>query len=412
MRIVYLFQYFATPEMTGSTFAYETARRLVARGHEVHVVTSDFNRNDGRWRTSECEGITIHWCGIRYSNHLSYRRRMVSFFRFAAKSARRAAALGGHVVYASSTPLTIALPGVYASRRNAIPMVFEVRDLWPDTPIAVGALRGRMPIAAARRLELFAYRNAARIIARSPDMARGIVSTGYPADRVTVIPNACDFALFDVPSERGKLFRARYEWLGERPLVVYTGTLGLVNGVSYLARVAAEMSSIDPDVRFLIVGGGREETLVRDTARGLGVLDKNFFMMPPLPKREVPDVLSAADLATSTVIDRRALWANSANKVFDAMAAGKAFAINHEGWLADLIRQHDCGLVLPAVDHRAAAVRLATALRDRQWLRGAAQRAKELGKREFDRDRLVDRLEGVLHAAVARSDGVTRRRAA
>lgn len=413
MRIVYLYQYFATPEMPGSSFAYETARRLAARGHEVHVVTSDRQARHAGWQTAQYEGVYVHWCGIPYSNHLSYPRRLLSFLRFALKSARKAASLGGHVVYASSTPLTIALPGVYAARRNSIPMVFEVRDLWPDTPIAVGALRSGLSIAAARRLEQFAYRNAAQIIARSPDMARGIIAAGYPARQVTVIPNACDFALFDVPRSRGEAFRARHRWLQDRPLVVYTGTLGLVNGVSYLVRTAAAARRIDPEIRFLVVGEGREEELVRRTARELGVLDDNFFMMPALPKREMPDVLSAADLATSTVIDEPALWANSANKVFDAMAAGRPLAINHEGWLAELIRRHDCGLVLSPHDHTEAAHRLARALRDPHWLNTTAARSRQLGRSEFDRDVLVDRLDTVLHDALGRSSATrTQRRAA
>jgi glycosyltransferase involved in cell wall biosynthesis len=110
----------------------------------------------------------------------------------------------------------------------------------------------------------------------------------------------------------------------------------------------------------------------------------------------MPAWLSAATIATSVVIDRRALWANSANKVFDALAAGKPVAINHEGWLAALIRQSGCGLVLQVGNVAAAATTLARSIRDSRWLAGSAAAARRLARERFDRDRLAAQLELVL----------------
>jgi len=308
------------------------------------------------------------------------------------------------VIFASSTPLTVALPAVYAARKHSVPMVFEVRALWPDTPIAVHALRSRPTVAAARWLERFAYRNAARIVALSPDMATGVIAQGYPPDRLAVIPNSSDVQLFRVPQASGQRLRAALPWLGCRPLVVYTGSLGVVNGLEYLVRLAAMVGQQDSDVRFLVLGSGREEEKVRRTAAEFGVLNRNFFLWPMMPKTEIPAVLSAADLATSTVIDRPALWANSANKVFDAFAAGRPVAINHEGWLADLIRQEGCGLVLDPHDISAAARSLLAAIRDPVWLAQAASAARRLGDTIFNRDRLAGILEQLLEDVVRTSE--------
>ena len=145
MRIIYLHQYFNTPNMSGGTRSYEMARRLVDRGHEVHMVTSSRDgKPSGRhargWTETVEAGIQVHWCSVPYSNHMSSRRRLGAFAKFSRLAARKATALRGDVVFATSTPLTIALPAVYAARRRSIPMVFEVRDLWPEMPIAVGAL--------------------------------------------------------------------------------------------------------------------------------------------------------------------------------------------------------------------------------------------------------------------------------
>lgn len=404
MRILYLHQYFNTRRMSGGTRSYEMARRLVNRGHEVHMITS-YRGSDaprGRdWFETDEDGIHVHWIPVPYSNYMSYRERIQAFFRFALAAGRKAAAIGGDVVFATSTPLTIAIPGVYAARRCRVPMVFEVRDLWPELPIAMGTLRDPVSIWAARRLELFAYRNAVRVVALSPDMKQGIVATGYPADRVEVIPNSCDLDLFDVGPEPGLEIRNRYEWLQQRPLVLYCGTLGAINGVEYLARVAGEVHALDPEVRFVVIGDGKDKPRVEQVARELGVLDRNFFMMPSIPKAEVPNWLSAADMATSLFIDLPEMWANSANKFFDALAAGKPVAINYGGWQARLLAETGAGVILDPHDVVKAAHSLLDVIRDKHWLRSAGNAAHSLAAEQFSRDRLALRLEEVLIQATS-----------
>jgi glycosyltransferase involved in cell wall biosynthesis len=400
VRIIYLHQYFTTPDMVGGTRSYEMARRLVRRGHEVHMVTSDCSARSPAWYETEEAGIHVHWAPVRYSNYMGFHRRIVAFLRFVCLAAGKAARLPGDLVFATSTPLTIALPAVYAARKQSIPMVFEVRDLWPQVPIAMGSLRSRPAIAAARRLEAFAYRNSEHIVALGEGMKEGVVATGYPEERVTVIPNGSDLRLFQVPEETGHAFRRRYDWLQGRPLVVYTGALGRLNGVDYLARLAAAVRKHDAEVRFLVVGSGCEERKVRSVAEELGVLGRNFFLHAPMPKKEMPAVLSAADLATSTVIDHPHLWHNSANKVFDALAAERPVVINHEGAFADMIRTTGCGLVLGPNDVESAAKQLIAAIRDPQWCSAARAAAARLAHQRFDRDKLAATLETVLLQAL------------
>ena len=409
MRILYLHQYFKTPGMAGGTRSYEMARRLTARGHEVHVITARDAPGPDTWvRTREAD-FDVHWCTVPYSNRMSYPRRIRAFLRFSYLAARKAASIPADVVFATSTPLTIALPAAYAARRQRVPMVFEVRDLWPELPIAVRALKSRAAIAAARWLERFAYRRARHVVALSPGMKEGIVAAGCPAEKVTVIPNGCDLGLFRVDEQAGRTFRERNEWLGDRPLVVYTGTLGIINGVDYLVKLAASVRRRDVGVRFLVVGSGHEEERVRRTAERLRVLDRNFFLWSPLPKREMPAVLSAADVAVSVFRDVPAMWNNSANKVFDALAAGRPVAINHEGWQAEIIRRTGCGLVLDAKDVESSAERLVSALRDPAWLARARAAARRVAEERFDRNRLFEQFEAVLLGAVR---GEARRRAA
>ncbi len=402
MRLVYLHQYFNTPAMPGSTRSYEMARRLVLAGLEVHVVTSNrghsASHTQQEWMTTEEAGIHVHWHTVPYSNKMGNGERMKAFARFASHAAPKASGLHPDLILATSTPLTIALPAVYASKRCRVPMVFEVRDLWPQLPIAIGALKNPVAIASARWLERFAYRHSARIVALSPGMRDGIVEAGYPADQVAVIPNSCDLELFDVDAERSDEVRRRLPWLGNRQLVIYTGTLGKINGVSYLARLASAMQKRDPEVRFLVIGSGIDEPNVRRTAGELGVLNKNFFMLPDVPKSEVPAILASATIATSLFVDLKEMWANSANKFFDALAARKPIAVNYGGWHADLLKE-GAGLVLDPQDVEASANQLAASLGNAAWLQNASIAAGRLSE-QFSRDRMARDLETVLHAAL------------
>ena len=179
--------------MSGSTRSYEMARRLVAAGHQVEMITSWRDATDKRdWFVTHEEGIRVHWLPVRYSNHLGYAQRIRAFLSYALASASRAAALPADVVLASSTPLTIALSAIYAKWRRGVPLVFEVRDLWPEVPIAMGALKSPVTRWLARRLEKFAYANSEAIVALSPGMKAGMLARGVSADKVSVIPNGSD----------------------------------------------------------------------------------------------------------------------------------------------------------------------------------------------------------------------------
>jgi glycosyltransferase involved in cell wall biosynthesis len=402
MRIVYLHQYFSTPAMAGGARSYQMARRLVALGHDVYMITSDQQAAAGtsQWRESEEAGIHVYWAPVPYDNTMSYPERIRAFFSFAWRAARKAAELRGDVVFATSTPLTIALPAVYAARRAQCPMVFEVRDLWPAVPIAIGALRHPLLKAGARWLERFAYRNAAEVVALAPGMADAIVATGYPAERVTVIPNGCDLDVF--AGEGGRELRARYAWLHDRPLLVFAGTFGLVNGMDYLARLAAAIAKIDSDVRVVGIGTGREFDATRALAVQLGVLDKSLFLLGQRPKGEVAAWLQAADMTLALFTGPEIVWRDAVqNKFFDSLAAGKPVANNFAGWQAKVAVEAGAGLILSNTDYGGAAQAVVRALRDRAWLDAASHAASHLARTRFDRDLLAGDLAAVLERAVS-----------
>lgn len=404
MRIVYIHQHFTTPAMPGGTRSYEFARRLVESGHEVAMIAADARTTTSgprRWRETTESGIQVHWTPVPYDNSMTPWRRIWAFARFLVAASRKASSLPQDVVIATSTPLTVAIPGAWSAVRNKVPFVLEVRDLWPTVPIAMGVLRSWPARKAALILERWAYRRASRLIALSPDMADG-VRLVRPDAPITVIPNAADRDLFGVPTEADKQIERENQSLAGRPVVLYAGTFGRVNGVTYLVDVAAEMLSRMPEACFVLVGGGAQYEQVNQRASDLGVLGKNCYVLDRVAKQQVTAWFRRATVVTSTVIDVPELAANSANKVFDGLAAGRPIAVNHGGWIADALIRSGAGLVLSR-DPVTAADELAEFLRSESRLAAAAEAARRLASDEFDRDKLAISFEGVLVAAAGES---------
>ena len=397
MKIIYFHQYFNTPEMSGGTRSYEMARRLVEAGHEVHIITSWLKETTEKdWYTTVEAGIKVHWFPNYYNNKMSYVDRIKAFFRFAYHATKKGKSLQADLVFATSTPLTIAIPAIFTARALKIPMVFEVRDLWPELPIAMEALKNKFLQKAAYKLEDWAYRNSTAIVALSPGMKEGIVKTGYPTERVAVIPNSSDNELFNVDPMKVYEFRHSLEWLKDRPLIVYTGTFGYINGVGYLVEIAEKLKKLNSEIRILLVGDGVEYDQVKKQAESLNVLNTNLFMMKQVPKKDIPVILSAATICTALFIDKPEMRANSANKFFDGLAAGRPIMINYGGWMVDLIEKNNCGIVTWKLSIDDAAKKIVNYLDNVEQLQFIAKNAKILAETQFSRDRLASQLNMVL----------------
>lgn len=398
MKIVYLHQYFKTPDMSGGTRSYEMAKRMVRAGHEVHMVTSWTEKtNHTDWFIEEIEGIHVHWYPNQYSNSMSFKERIKAFMRFAYAATTKAASFkDADIIFATSTPLTIAIPAVSASKLLKIPMVFEVRDLWPEIPIAIGALKNPLAKTLAKQLESWAYTHSSAIISLSPGMKKGIVKTGYPSSQVAVIPNSSDNKEFQYSSSAANSFRASRAWLGDNPLIVYTGTFGKINGVGYMVELAQELKKLNSNIKILLVGDGAEKDQVIAKAECAEVFNFNLFYEGQIPKRKMPGLLSAATMASALFIDLPEMRPNSANKFFDGLASGRPVFLNYGGWMHDLVNKHQCGISGWQMNIKDVAKNLDDKMNDPAWLDQAAKSARNLAETEFDRDKLANQLITVL----------------
>jgi glycosyltransferase involved in cell wall biosynthesis len=297
-------------------------------------------------------------------------------------------------VYATSPPLTIALPALLAATWHRAPLVFEVRDLWPEAPIQMGALPNPLARRVARALERFVYRRSARVIALSPGIRDGVIAAGVPPDRVSLVPNASDLELFSPTLDRAG--ERRRLGLGDGFVCSYFGTMGEANDLSQVVR-AAPMAE---DVTFVLLGDGKHREGLRQEAERLGAM--NVVFLDPAPDKAAVARLAAASDACLTIFkDVPVLATNSPNKLFDTFAAGRPAIVNTDGWLRSLVEDNDAGVFVRPNDPADLAERVAELRDDPERVERYGRNARQLAEREFDRDMLAERALSVLERAAA-----------
>lgn len=402
MKILYLHQYFATPSSKSGTRSYEMSKRFVKNGHDVTFVTSsaylsdEFNLNSG-WNYLEFEGIKLHVLNLNYSNNDGFAKRIFKFINFSIRSTFKALTIKSDVVFATSTPLTIAVPGLVYSKVKTKPLVFEVRDLWPELPVATGVIKNRLVISFAKWLEKYTYRNSTRLVGLSPGMCDGIAKQGVSRSKITLATNSCDTDLFDVDSKVGENYiNSNFDFLNGRKLIVYTGTFGLINNVGFLVEIAKEAVNIAPELCFVAIGDGMEKKEIIEQATSAGVLNNNLYILPAVPKTEVVKILSAADLSLSLFGPVKEMWNNSANKLFDSLASQTPVAINYGGWQKKFILESKCGIVLDYENYNDSVASIKNFLFNAQAYSLAKDSCRLLSYERFSRDIMAEKLESTI----------------
>lgn len=400
LNILYLYQYFGTPQGSWSTRAYELARRWVAAGDRVTVVTSVYDKSDLQadrlLSTRTIEGIEVRVINVKLSNRASKAGRIASYLAYALAATGWAATTRADVVIASSGPLTIGIPALAAARVARRPLVFEVRDVWPEGAVQLGMLTNPLAIRWSRWLEAACYRAASHVVALSPGMAEWVRRVPDAAP-VTVIPNACDNDLFGSPSPAVDL---PLPVTPGKCIAIYTGSLGLMDDAMQLVEAAVALRDEGADeIELVIVGDGKERDAMEARARAAGLT--NIHFMGQHPKHRVAAWLGQATCALITFKNLPVLNTVSPNKFFDALASGVPVIQTTGGWLRDLIEREGCGLNVPPNDPRAMAGAIRRICGDEGLRRQMSDQARRLATGEFDRDRLAELYRDVLTQAAS-----------
>lgn len=359
-RICYLHQYFKFPNESGGTRSYDLATSFMKHGHKVIVVTSTSDpkyNTRSKWSIIEKNGLEVHYTYIPYDNSQPYLKRSLVFMQFLWDAIFKLIHLRVDIVLATSTPLTIGIPALIKRWMHKTPFIFEVRDVWPEAVIAIGAIKNRYMQKGLYMMEQIIYKNSAAIVSLSTDMETSILKR-YPdvkAKPHAVIENISEISRFQCEGVVQKGYLKKLLGFSPRFTVLYAGTFGKVNGIDYVINLAAMVNELEADITFVLIGDGAQKEEIKQKAIDKGLLGVNIFILDPIAKDNLPKLYRDCDVGSSFVIDVKELWANSANKFFDTLAAGKPVLINHEGWQSELINQENIGYVLsPTLDIKDA----------------------------------------------------------
>ncbi len=382
MRVIYVHQYFRTPEEGGAVRSYHLAKGMVEAGIEVEMITA---HNQGYYDFRKVDGIKVHYLPVAYQHAFGTFKRSWAFLRFVSQAKQLIRKLTRpDFFYITSTPLTVGLIGLWAKKRMAVPYIFEVRDLWPEAPVQVGVIRNKWIKKALYRLEEKIYQQALQIVALSPGIKNYIVQK-KPAAKPVLIPNFADTAFFS-PAEKEDLTLNRWG-LQRRFTLSYTGALGKVNALHHFLYLAKEAQGQGKDWQFVVMGQGAKEEELKQLAQELKLSNVSFF--PFGNKERVRELLSLTDMAYISFDKLPVLRTNSPNKYFDALAAGKAIVTNHKGWVANLVKEHRLGLYHHPEGHAQAIRQIAAFADDPSLLQSAQKRARTLAENHFSRERAV-----------------------
>jgi len=354
----------------------------------------------------EVEGISVVSIAAAYNNPhigtgMSGWQRMIKFYQFASLATHVCKKLDKpDIVFGTHTPLTIGLAGIKLSRHFNVPFVFEVRDLWPEALVNVGALKNPLGIWWLRRMAKKIYSAANHIVALSPGMKEGIVRAGVPEKLVTVIPNGSDLDLFR-PDLDGTTWRNRLG-LDNRFAAIYFGAMGHANGLEYVIEAARILAERGKDhIAIVLHGDGGKRPELEKIAHDYKLTNVIFSNLVP-DKAEVARLVAGCDVSMTIYrASREHTW--SPNKMFDALAAGKPVLINVSGWLGDMVEDNNCGRCLDPHRPEMLADALEELAADAELCREMGKNARTLAEREFDRVKLARHLESVLLEAVEQS---------
>jgi len=385
MRILFLTHYFAPEGNAPANRVYEMTRRWVRAGHEVTVLTCAPNVPAGvvydgyrnRWFQRESiEGVDTCRVWTYLAANRGTVRRIGNYLSYLGSALLALPRVPRpDVVIATSPQFFCGWAGVLASRLLRRPLLLEIRDLWPESIVAVGALTQPRLIAWLERLERAMYRAAAHVVTVGDGYREQLEARGVPAASISVIPNGVDRSRF-AGEFRPEAVRAAYG-LGDAFVCSYVGTVGLGCGLDVVLRAARLLRERGRrDVRFLVVGDGAVRAELEARARAEGLAEVVFTGR--VDKARIPELLAASDAClvhlTRTPLFRSVL----PSKIFEAGAMAKPIVLGVEGHAAELVAGAHAGLCIePENEHELveAVLRLA----------GDAALAKELGESAYAR---------------------------
>lgn len=400
MRVLYFHQYFTTPEIGGSIRSYEFAQALIRKGHRVTMVCGgdkgafDLPRISRNFSRGCIDGIEVIQIQVNTQNKDSLLKRGIDFIRYGLLGIKIAFKEDYDLLYATSTPLTAGIPGIFAKwfSCNKFKFVFEVRDLWPELPKALG-MRNPLVLGGMSFLEKKSYQKSDACIGLSPGICTGIKKRAPKGHPVTMIPNGSDTGIF----MRDTADKADIEGVEKEDIVaIFPGAHGVANGLDAVLDMAKVLIKRGiKNIKIVLVGDGKlkPHLLARADKENIA----NCIFLDKVSKPGLNRIMNRADIGLMVLKNIPAFYyGTSPNKFFDYISASLPVVNNYPGWLADLITEYRCGLTVPPDDPEAFANAITVLANDSKKRSEMGRNSRKLAEQKFARKMLAEKLTAFL----------------
>lgn len=399
MHILLIHQYFLEDHEGGGSRWNEMSKIWIEAGHEVTVVAGNVHymqagsRNEWAGFHSKINiyGVRVIRCPVSGWYHSGFAGRLLGYLSFLFTSIYGALVFGKgkyDCVLATSPPLHAGMSGWVLARWKRIPLVFEVRDLWPESAVDVGILKNRYLIGIAYWVEKQLYENASLICVLTPAFRDVLInSKKINGNKIVIIPNAADFRLRgNAGAQTRRAVRARLG-LGKKFVVVYAGAHGIANHLVQILD-AAELL-LDTKAHFLLIGDGQEKNALMQMARERGL--RNVQFIKPVSKAEVFKYIKASEIGISVLKKADVFKTVYSNKTFDYFVCGKPVLMAIDGISRELVEQAEAGSFVRPEDPADLAEKVKCYMDNPGMLREHGENGYRFAKAYFDREKLAKR---------------------
>jgi len=403
VKIVYVSQYFP-PEMGApAARVHELSRAWAGAGHEVCVVTGFAHHPTGvkarqdrfvPTRRETVDGIDVVRTYVYAAPNAGTFRRMLSYVSFFVSAVLIGTCRVSRpdVVVATSPQLLCACAGYLMARVLRVPFVFEVRDLWPESIIAVEAMSDNLLVRLLKRVAHHLYTHSTRIVTVGHGYKRQIETRyGIDGGKMDVVPNGIDTALF-VPAPRQGGLRRELGW-GDRLVLLYVGTHGMAHAL-HVVLEAAQALRDDPDKLFVFVGEGARKAELKRRAAELALPNVQF--MDQQPKERIPLFYAACDIGLVTLRNTPLFQDVLPSKIFEYLGMERPVIISVDGEARRLVENADAGVFVPPEDPQALVDAVRRLARDSGRLEAMGRSGRRYVLENYDRSVLAERYAEIL----------------
>jgi len=403
MRILLIHQYFLEKDDGGGSRFNEITRVWEEEGHDVTVLAGMVHYATGKkrdlykgkyvYRDSFSKNIEVLRCHVSESYNVSFIGRLWAYFSFVISSIYAGLFKTNgkfDVILVTSPPLFVGVTAIILSFIKRLPLVFEVRDLWPESAIDTGVLNNKIIIKFAYWFEKFIYKKAKLINVLTPAFREKLIEKGVPMDKIIFIPNAADFSLSD------KLLKSDFNrkefrdsiGIKNQTVIVYVGAHGVANHLIQIVETAEILQNKKmSNILFMLIGGGMQKEMLKKEVVNREL--KNIKFVDSVPKEEVFKYILASDFGTTVLKKVDTFKTIYSNKTFDYMACKKPVLMAIDGVSRKLVEDAKCGVYIEPENPNDFAEKIISYKVNDPIIKIQGDSGYQFAKSHFDRDKLA-----------------------